>query len=209
MRLIVRIARAAGSFAAAALLAAAFLSAAPPSALAQDKVAYANLDLIVSLMPETKALVKDIETLGRQLAKDLDTKEAFAEQKMKEAREAAAAGAKEPDLEKRRTELNQLQEELRKGAEDADAQLAKKRADALQPVFQKLEQTIEDVAKAEGFTMVLNGADGAGNSIVLYAQDGRDLTEKILVKLGVPVPKPAAENAGAGGKDAKGGAKKK
>lgn len=177
---------------AAALL---FAAAAPSGTLAQDRIGYANLDLIVSLMPETKSIAKEMDTLGRQLAKDLDVKEAYANQKMKEARDAAAAGAKEPDLEKRRTELEKLQEELRQGAEDADAQLSRKRSDSLKPVFEKLEETIKAVAKAEGFAMVLNASDGAGNSIVLYAEEGRDLTEKILVKLGIPVPKPTASAA--------------
>ena len=104
-----------------ALIAAASASLVASPARAQDKIAYANLDLIVSLMPETKALVKEIDTLGKKLAKDLDTKEAIAEQKAKEAREAAAAGATEADLEKRRVELRGLQDDLRKGAESADA----------------------------------------------------------------------------------------
>lgn len=176
---------AAASF--AALLAAPLVSPAP--ALAQDRVGYANLDLIVSLMPETKAVAAEIETFGRGLAKELDTKESYAEQKVKEARDAQAAGAKEADLEKHRVELRKLQDEIRMGAEDADVQLAQKRGEKLKPIFEKLEKTIEEVAKAEGFTVVLNAADGAGNSIVLYAADGHDLTEKILVKLGVPVPK--------------------
>jgi outer membrane protein len=175
----------------AALAAAAVLVAtlAAP-ANAQDKIAYANLDLIVSLMPETKALVKEIDTLGKKLAKDLDTKESFAEQRAKEAREAAAAGASEADLEKRRTELRGLQDDLRKGAESADAELEKKRNELLKPVFEKLEKTIADVAKAEGFTYVLNAVDGQGNSIVLYGAEGRDITEKLMTKLGVTVPKP-------------------
>ncbi len=171
-----------------ALLAAGLLAFAEPAA-AQDKIAYASLDLIVSLMPETKAMAQEIDTLGRKLAKELDTKEQYAEQKAKEAREAATSGATEADLDKRRTELRGLQEDLRKGAESADAELAKKRMDLLKPVFEKLETTIETVAKAEGYTYVLNSTDGQGNSIVLYGADGRDLTEKILAKLGIPVPK--------------------
>jgi outer membrane protein len=176
------------TFFSVALVAVPSLSFAP-SAAAQDKIAYASLDLIVSLMPETKAMAQEIDTLGRKLAKELDLKEQHAEQRAKEARDAASSGATEADLEKRRTELRGLQEDLRKGAENADAELAKKRMDLLKPVFEKLETTIETVAKAEGYTYVLNSTDGQGNSIVLYGADGRDLTEKILTKLGIPVPK--------------------
>lgn len=177
-----------------ALLAAAILLQ-PCRALAQDKIAYANLDLIISLMPETKTIAKDLDTLGRQLAKDLDAKQSAAEAKAKEARDKAAGGAAEKDLAKFRTDLQKMEEDLRKGAENADEQLARKRADALKPVFEKLEKTIEEVAKANGYTFVLNSMDGEGNSIVLYGADGRDITDKILGKMGIPMPKPSAPAA--------------
>ncbi len=177
------------------IAAAVLLTALAGPVAAQDKIAYASLDVIVSLMPETKALAQEIDTLGRKLAKDLDAKEQIAEGKAKEAREAAAAGASDQDLEKRRAELRALQDELRKGAEDADNELAKKRMDLLKPVFEKLETTIGDVAKAEGYTYVLNATDGQGNSVVLYGAEGRDLTEKILTKLGISAPKKADPTA--------------
>jgi outer membrane protein len=186
---------------ASALAAAAFLGFAVTAA-AQDKIAYASLDLIVSLMPETKAMAKEIDTLGRKLAKDLEVKEQYAEKRAKEARDAASAGATDADLEKRRVELRGLQDELRRGAESADSTLASKRMDLLKPVFAKLEKTIEEVAKAEGYTFVLNATDGQGNSILLYGAEGRDLTEKILTKLGIPIPKkteaPKPAKAGTG-----------
>ena len=131
-------------FSTTALLGIAVLASTAAPAAAQDKIAYASLDVIVSLMLETKAMAQEIDALGRKLAKDLDTKEQFAEQKAKEARDAAGAGASEADLEKRRTELRGLQENLRKGAEDADAELAKKRMELLKPVFEKLEKTIPE-----------------------------------------------------------------
>ena len=164
-------------------------AAATTPAAAQDRIAYANIAAILSLMPETKTAAQGVDTLGRKLATDLDTKEAYAKQKYEEAQKAAAKGASEAELEKFRTELRALEDELRKGSEDADAQLARHKAELMQPVLEKLEKTIKEVAKADGYTYVLNSIDGQGNSIVLYGQEDRDITKKIIAKLGIAIPK--------------------
>jgi outer membrane protein len=188
------------------------VAAARPAA-AQDRIAFANIEAILSLMPETKALAQSIDSLGRSLAKELEVKEKYAQQKVESARKAQASGATEVELQKFRTELQGLEDEIRKGAEDADEKLARRRGEALEPLLKKLERVIEEVAKAEGYTMVLNSVDGDGNSIVLYGDESRDISEKVLKKLGIEAPKKAdakAEPKGGakpGAKDPKGGAK--
>jgi outer membrane protein len=164
---------------------------------AQDRLAYANLDTILTLLPETKTMAASIDSLGRSLAKELEVKEAYAQQKVEQARKAKDAGATDQEIDKFRAELEGLEKEIRQGAEDADARLAKRRSEVLKPLFEKVERTIEEVAKAGGFTMVLNSHDGDGNSIVLYGEDGRDITEKVLAKLGVSMPAKDVTKSGA------------
>jgi outer membrane protein len=189
-------------FVVVAFLAVLATAAAVRPAAAQDRLAYVNVESILALMPETKALAQSIDSLGRSLAKGLEVKEAYAQQKVEAARKAQAGGATEVELEKYRTELRGLEDEIRKGAEDADEKLARRRGEALQPLLEKLERTIKEVAKAEGYSMVLNSVDGDGNSIVLYGEEGRDISEKVLAKLGIAVPKAGAPKAGAPKTDA-------
>jgi outer membrane protein len=167
-------------------------------ALAQDKIAYANIQAIISLMPETKTAAAGVDSLGRQLAKELDVKQAYEKQKYEEAQKAAQTGATEADLDRYRKDLKALDDEIRAKSEDADSAMARRKADLMEPVLQKLEGTIREVAKAEGYTFVLNSIDGQGNSIVLYGQEDRDITKTILTKLGIPIPK-GAESKGAPG----------
>lgn len=171
------------------LVVLSLLAGAPPPAVAQDRIAYANIEAIISLMPETKTAAQGVDSLGRKLASELDVKESYAKQKYEEAQQAASKGATEPELDKFRKELRDLEEEIRKSSEDADTKMARHKADLMQPVLEKLETTIHEVAKAEGFTFVLNSVDGNGNSIVLYGSEDRDITKKILAKLGIAVPK--------------------
>ncbi|MFN8177943.1 MAG: OmpH family outer membrane protein [bacterium] len=177
--------------------------AATSPALAQDKIAYANIQAIISLMPETKTAAQGVDSLGRQLAKELDVKQAYEKQKLEEAQKAAQKGATDADLDRYRKDLKALDDEIRQKSEDADSAMARRKADLMEPVLQKLEATIREVAKADGYTYVLNSIDGQGNSIVLYGQDDRDITKKILTKLGIPIPK-GAESKGAESKGAPG-----
>src|SRR5262245_34072094 len=98
-------------------VAAALLALPPAASLAQDRIAYANVELILSLMPETKAAAASVDSLGRDLAKDLERKEAAAQKKVEEARSAQSKGASEAELDKFRKELSALESQMRKDAE--------------------------------------------------------------------------------------------
>jgi outer membrane protein len=178
------------------ILLAVVVATAP--AFAQDKIAYANIEAILSLMPETRSAAQGVDSLGRQLAKELDVKQAYEKQKLDEANKAAQKGATEEELDRYRKELKALDDEIRQKSVDADSAMSRKKAELMQPVLHKLETTIREVAKANGYTFVLNSVDGQGNSIVLYGQDDRDITKEILKKLGIPIP--AQAEAGDSGK---------
>ena len=45
---------------------------------AEDRIAYANVEVILSLMPETKTAVAGVDSLGRALSRELDMKDAGA-----------------------------------------------------------------------------------------------------------------------------------
>lgn len=185
---------------AALITAVLLLTAAPPPVRAQDKIAYANIEAIIALMPETKTAAQGVDTLGRQLAKELDVKQAYEKQRYEEAQKAASKGATDEDLDKYRRELKLLDDEIREKSQDADSTLARRKVELMQPVLHKLETTIKEIAKTDGYTYVLNSVDGQGNSIVLYGQDDRDITKKILTKLGIPIPKSGSTLDDASGK---------
>ncbi len=180
------------------LACASCLVAAAP-AVAQDRIAYANIETILSLMPETRAAAAGVDSLGRRLSKDLQVKEAYAQKKVEEARAAQSSGATDATLDKFRTELQGLEEEIRRDAEKADERIAAHRDSVLAPVFEKLQTHIQAVAKAEGYTFVLNALDGDGNSIVLYGEESRDITKKVLEHMGIPIPAKGGADAKADG----------
>jgi len=170
-------------------VAVALLVGSTSPAPAQDRIAYANLEVLLALIPESKEVMKQLEAYHGTLAKGLETKQAYAQQKLIEAREAAAAGVmSEAKLEEVDAELRKLEREIQQAAAEADEKVLRKRAELMDPVVEKLEKTIRTIAQAEGYTLVLNAVDGAGTSIVLWGAEERDLTGRVLQEFGVSLP---------------------
>ena len=178
---------------AAAALAVGLASPAP----AQDRIAYANVEVLLALIPGSKEVSQQLESYHGELAKGLETKRAYAQQKLVEARDAAASGImSDAKLAEVDAELRELDREIQQSAAEADQKILQRRAELMQPVVTKLEETIRAVAEAEGYTLVLNSVDGAGISIVLYGSEERDLTERVRDDLeGTGAPSPPARSA--------------
>ena len=77
---------------------------------------------------------------------------------------------------------------------NAEIELYKKQQEKLTPLYDTIAVKISAVAEEQGFTHVLNSTvTGAGTSIVLYAKNkSDDLTNAVLEKLGIEVPKQQA-----------------
>lgn len=173
-----------------ALAALLFLCGLSAPALAQVKIGYTNVELILAYMPESRAVEKGLQTFEQKLATKLKAQEGFAQGKLAEYQDLEARGKLTPEQRaERERELQKLDEELKKAGADAEYELATKRQQLLDPVLQKLQNAIDEVAKAGGYTLVLNQTTSAGVSTILYGPPEDDLTERILTKLGIPVPK--------------------
>lgn len=173
-------------------LAFIFMSGLGFRAQAQDKIAYADIQLILAYMPETKTMGETLETYGKKLEETIKPKMEYFQQKRIELEEWAKANqsASEQDLNAKIKELNleNLQKEVQQASADAEQKLAKKQADLMEPITGKLQGAVKDVAAAGGYTVVINKTDGSGVSIVLHGPEDRDLTKQIMQKLGIKVP---------------------
>jgi outer membrane protein len=71
--------------------------------------------------------------------------------------------------------------------------LQRKSGELLEPVFEKIQNAIDAVAKANGYTHVFNsGQPEAGLNILLYARDEDNISDLVLKQLGI-TPPPAEE----------------
>jgi outer membrane protein len=79
------------------------------------------------------------------------------------------------DLEKNMSDFEQT----------ANGELEKSRNEMLQPLIDKIGKAIEDVAKENGYSYIIDASTG-----VLLYRGGDDVTDLIKVKLGIPLTAP-------------------
>jgi len=161
---------------------------AQPATQPVQKIGYADWDYIFSQMPEYKRIDNDLKTHSDQLQAQLKAKYSEYETKLK-AYQASAATMVDAVRRDKEGELTQLQENIQKFQQDAQTSLQKKQADLMEPVFAKVSKAVEDVAKEQGYTFIINPQVVGGGDVLLYNDEKYNISDSVLKKMGVtPVP---------------------
>ena len=155
---------------------------------ASSKIGFADVDYIFSQMPEAKQIDTELKSTQSQLKNQIDGKVSEFQKKLADyqANLSTMLDAVRQNTER---ELQQLQENLQKLQQDAQVTIDTKRGQLMEPVYKKVGKAIEDVAKENGYTFILNQQIG-GLDVILYGDENNDVSDLVLKKLGV-TPKPA------------------
>jgi outer membrane protein len=151
------------------------------------KVGWADVDYIFSLLPDSKRIETELKTTQTMLKTQIDTKAQEFQKKLADYQQHG-----QEMLEAVRTnterELQQLQQNLEKLQQDAQTTIQNKQTQLMAPVYDKVSKAINEVAKENGYTFILSAQIG-GLDVVLYGDDGLNVSDLVLKKLGV-APKP-------------------
>lgn len=152
------------------------------------KIGYADVDYIFSQMPESKSIDAELKSTQTQLKNQIDAKYQEFQKKVQDY-QANLNTMLEAVRQNTERELQQMQQNLEKLQADAQTTIETKRGQLMDPVYKKVGKGIEDVAKENGFTFILNQQIG-GLDVILYGDEKMDVSDLVLKKLGV-TPKPA------------------
>jgi outer membrane protein len=156
------------------------------------KIGYTNAEYILSNMPEAKQIEADLKVHEQQLSTQLDTKSKEFDSKVQEYQRTAENMIPEVRADKE-LELRNLQQSIQKFQQEAQNSLQRKQAELLQPVFDKIQKAIDEVAKANGYTHIFNsGQPDVGLNIILYAREEDNISNLVLKQLGIEPPAPEA-----------------
>lgn len=162
-----------------------------------QKIGYTNLDYILGLLPDAKKVEGELKTYEEQLQKQLQTKYADYEKKLKEYQDGVSKGVM-TDLikEDKEKELMSMQNSIKEFEESAKSAMQKKQVALLEPVLAKVQKAIDEVGKENDYSYILSThADYGGSAIILYAKNKEDnISDMVLKKLGV-TPPPAGTDA--------------
>lgn len=151
--------------------------------IAQTKTGTIDSDYIINLMPEAKVVIQRSQSYGSRLdslfsikMQDYQTRVADFREKEKEMGELM-----KKTLVK---ELAALEQDIKRYQENGNKLMQLKQDELMRPLYKKLNTAIDEIAKAEGYTLILTIA---GNQFA-YVDDNYDITKKVMAKLGVKEP---------------------
>lgn len=153
-----------------------------PALIDAQKFGYLNSQALMAELPEVKqadatlkALQTQLEKKGQQMVQELETK-------YKDLQRREQTGEISPKaLEEEARKLKEQEGELGKYEQDVQKQLMTKRQEMLQPLIDKINNAIKQVATEGQYTYIFDSSAG----ILLYAQESMDVTATVKAKLGI------------------------
>ena len=148
-----------------------------------QKYGHLNFGTLLSVMPETDAADKELETLQKGLvAKGEEMAKAFQAKYLKAVEEVQGGGLSPLQQQQKQEELQKEQAAIGKYEQEISQQLEAKRGELLKPIVEKARKAIDEVAKAGGYLMVF---DSSVFNSILFAQPADDLMPAVKAKLGI------------------------
>jgi outer membrane protein len=165
------------------ILVGLMLSLAMSFSLQAQKFGYVNSAALLQEMPEVKEAEANLETLqkqlqakGQKMVEDFQVKYADLERRHNEG------GIAPKDLEAEAQKLKEEENAIAAYEQDMQRQVLAKREELLQPILDRVNEAIEQVAKEENYTYIFDSSAG----VLLYADESTDVTTKVKAKLGMP-----------------------
>lgn len=147
------------------------------------KIGYADVEYIYSKMPEAKQVESELQAHNTQLQNQLQAKYKEFQEKLQVYQQQAPQMV---DAVRQSTEeeLAQMEQNIQKFQQQAQASLENKRTTLMEPVYTKLGNAIEAVATSNNYAYILSGQIG-GMDIVLYAKPEYNVSDLVLKEMGI------------------------
>ncbi len=149
-----------------------------------QKYAFVDTDYIFENIPEYTDAQDILDELSMKWQKDIEKKYAEIE-KLYKAYQAEAALLPANIKKKKEEEIINKEKELKKFQHDKfgpEGALYKKRIELVQPIQEKVQSVVKEIAEARNYGFIF---DKAGGMNVLFADPAFDLSDEVLDRLGM------------------------
>lgn len=144
------------------------------------KIGYIDSNELLMAMPERDSAKVSIENYAKSLEKQLSAMSSEFEKKYKEFTDNQATYS-ELIRSTKQLELQEMKNRIDSFQQQAQQDLENKESELLNPIIQKAKKAIEDVAKENGFTYILDVASGS----LLFYEGGENILPLVKKKLGL------------------------
>lgn len=144
-----------------------------------QKFGYVNSAALLAEMPEVKQFESNLEALQKQLQKKGQGMVEKLQQDYLAIQQKIERGELSPQQQQQEgKKLEERQQEIAKFEQDMVNQLQEKRNKELQPIVDKVNKAIADVAKENGYQFIFDQA------VLLYYEESQDVSSLVKAKLG-------------------------
>lgn len=147
-----------------------------------QKIGHADWEYIFSQLPEFKSIENELKSYETQLQNQAKSKVQELNMKYKQYQELPP-NTPEAIRKDKESELTYLQDNIQRFDQDAQNSIQKKQNDLIAPILTKVGKAIEEVAKENGFTYILNPRMMGGGDLLLFTDDQYNISELVLKKL--------------------------
>lgn len=175
------------------LVAVAIFVCAVPNISKAQKIGHLDVDSLLNIWPAYQQVIDSLTNYQINAQKTAQQMQLAYAAKMHEI-DSTDATSSELLKSLRRTQLQQIEDNY-----NAYVELAAQEAQAIQlklsdTLYKQLNSAIAKVAKAKGYTYILDSSKGGQ---VLYANPADDVFDAVRIELKIPVPAPKPKTGGA------------
>lgn len=147
---------------------------------AQSKVGTIDVDFIISKMPQLEQVNKDANAYAQELENQLQEKVNKYEALIKVYQENEASYTDEVKH-TRRDEIIVIEQDIQKFQKNGPSLVQVRQNELLSPLYKKIGDAMNAIATEENFTQIFTI-----NNTIAYLDPALDITEKVMLKLGIP-----------------------
>lgn len=162
-----------------AIVAAMFVAGVSTVSAQQVKLGYIKFDELVTSMPEYKTAGEEFEKKVQEIETQRTKMQEEWTAAVKEYEEKAATFTQIVRQAKEQ-EIMQMQQRIQSFVELAQQELQSVNEQLMAPIYEKAKKTVDEVAKANGFTYVLDAG-----ALIYTAPEAIDLMPMVKGKLGI------------------------
>jgi len=145
-----------------------------------QKVGHMSSQAVFLEMSETQSAQKNLEDYRKQLSSQIEGRQKALQQKMQTGSADAQAGKLTPiQIKALEDEIQKEGAAIEKTAMELEQQYAKRELELLQPLEQKFNAAVKQVADENGYTYIMETAT------LLHASPADNITDKVKSKLGM------------------------
>lgn len=158
------------------------------TATAQVKVGVMNPQEVLAALPEARSIEESLQQFVTQKETEFQTRYTEWLERVTQYQQNLEANLLTAEAQAREeAELTEIQGELEAMNQRFQVDLQNRRAQLLEPLLQRMDQAMADVAEERGIEIVLNRATSAGDPIVYFASArATDITPLVIERLTNP-----------------------